>query len=332
MLLAWVLVLLGVGISGGAEASLATVPTVALVVGAPGDAELGSNFLHQAQLWQAGAGKAGAHCFAIGVETNAASSDYDALKQLLSGEAKDGPAPLWLVLLGHGTFDGKEAKFNMRGPDVSATELADWLRPFHRPLVVIDTSSCSAPVINKLSGTNRVIVTATRSGHEQNFARFGQYFADAITNDKADLDKDGQVSVLEAFLIASRDVAEFYKTESRLATEHALLDDNGDGLGIPADWFRGVRAVKKPKENTSVDGVLAGQFVLVPSRTDALLSAEQRVQRDALERAVFLHREKKSQMAEEQYYDELEKLLLQLAKFYQTNGPATRNESNAPGT
>ena len=91
---------------------------------------------------------------------------------------------------------------------------------------------------------NRVVVTATRSGDEQNFARFGQYLAEAIADPRADLDKDGQVSLLEAFLTASSRVDEYYRTRSQLATEHALLDDNGDRLGTPADWFRGVRATE----------------------------------------------------------------------------------------
>ena len=87
---------------------------------------------------------------------------------------------LWLVLLGHGTFDGKVAKFNLRGPDFSADELASWLQPFKRPLAVIDCSSCSAPFLPKLSAPGRVIITATRSGNEENYARFGQYISEAI--------------------------------------------------------------------------------------------------------------------------------------------------------
>src|SRR5213075_927990 len=94
----------------------------------------------------------------------------------------------------------------------------------------------------------RVIVAAARSGYEQNYARFGQYMAEAIADPTADLDKDGQTSLLEAFLTASRRVAEYYATEGRMVTEHALLDDNGDGFGTPADWFRGIRAVKAAKD------------------------------------------------------------------------------------
>lgn len=293
--------------------------TVIVVVGAPGDADYGSNFVRQAEMWTQACTQAGCRQITIGLDAEGPTNDYDRLKLTLAGEAKDGLEQLWLVLLGHGTFDGKEARFNLRGPDFSATELALWLQPFHRPLAVLNTASASAPFLNKLSGTNRVILTATRSGSEQNFARFGQFFAEAITSPEADLDKDGQVSLLEAFLTASHRVTEFYKAEGRLATEHALLDDNGDGLGTPADWFRGLRATKRPKENAPLDGLLARQFYLIGSDHERTLTIAQRVQRDQLERAVLLFREKKGQLSEDAYYRQLEQLLLPLAQFYSSN-------------
>src|SRR5207248_10685476 len=114
--------------------------------------------------------------------------------------------------------------------------------------------------VHTLSATNRVIVAAARSGYEQNYARFGQYMAEAIADPQADLDKDGQTSLLEAFLMASRRVGEFYNTAGRLATEHALIEDNCDGLGTPAEWFRGIRTVKKAKEGASADGLRAHQM------------------------------------------------------------------------
>ena len=299
--------------------------SVLLVVGAPGEAEFGSNFLRQAGLWTLACGQAGLHPVTIGLDSATRTNDYERLKEALDLEPKAGSEPLWLVLIGHGTFDGKEARFNLRGPDVSATELARWLQPFHRPLALINTGSASAPFINKLSATNRVVVTATRSGHEQNFTRFGQYLAEAIANPQADLDKDGQVSLLEAFLMASRQAAEFYKLEGRLATEHALLDDNGDGLGTPADWFRGLRATRRPKENAPLDGFLAAQFILIPGQSERQLTPDQRARRDALERSVFLLREKKAQLAEDDYYRQLETLLLQLAV-------ASQIKAGTPGT
>jgi hypothetical protein len=298
--------------------------SVVIVVGAPGEAEFGSNFVRQASLWQKVCEQANLHSITIGLSASTATNDYEDLKQALSLEPKKGTSELYIVLIGHGTFDGKEARFNLRGPDVSATELAAWLQPFHRPLALIDTSSSSAPFLNKLSATNRVIITATRSGNEQNLTRFGQYFAEAITSPDADLDKDGQVSLLEAFLIASRRTTEFYKVEGRIATEHALIDDNGDGLGTQADWFRGLRAIKAPKEKAAVDGSLAQQFHLLRSAAENRLTEEQRKKRDEIEHAVFKHREKKGKMPDDAYYRDLEKMLLELARLYETNA--------APGT
>ncbi|MGO8677306.1 MAG: hypothetical protein ACLQVX_15725 [Limisphaerales bacterium] len=293
--------------------------TVILVVGAAGEEEFGANFLRQADLWEKACAQGECGCIKIGLAPSAKSTDCDSLKDTLGAQPKEGLLPLWLVLIGHGTFDGKEARFNLRGPDVSADELALWLKPFRRPLAVIDTASCSAPFLNLLSATNRVIITATRSGNEQNFTRFGQYLAQALTDPEADLDKDGQVSLLEAFLTASHQAAEFYKLQGRLVTEHALLDDNGDGLGTPADWFRGLRAIKRPKDNAALDGPLAHRFCLVPSPSERKLTPEQRSRRDALERAVLLHREKKGQLPDQDYYRQLETLLLPLAKLYQEN-------------
>ena len=301
--------------------------TAIVVVGAAGDTDFGSNFVRQAELWTKACAQAGCRQITIGLEPEGSTNDYDRLKLALGEEPKDGLGQLWLVLIGHGTFDGKEARFNLRGPDFSATELALWLQPFRRPLAVLNTASASAPFLNKLSGTNRVVITATRSGFEQNFTRFGQFFAEAITNPEADLDKDGQVSLLEAFLTASRKVAEFYKVEGRLATEHALLDDNGDGLGTPADWFRGLRATRRPRENAPLDGLLARQIHLIPSDTERALTVEQQVQRDQLERAVLLHREKKSELTESEYYRQLEQLLIPLAQFYSSNSSTKSGEA-----
>ncbi|MEO8429144.1 MAG: hypothetical protein ABI651_18795, partial [Verrucomicrobiota bacterium] len=157
---------------------------------------------------------------------------------------------------------------------------------------------------------------ATKSGYEQNYSRFGQFIAEAILNPQADLDKDGQTSLLEAFLIASRRTAEFYTTEGRLATEHALIDDNADGLGTPADWFRGVRAVKTAANSAGVDGLRANQIHLVRSEQERKLSPALRARRDELEVVIAKLRETKSKATDEEYYRQLEPLLLELARLY----------------
>src|SRR2546423_1632058 len=220
LLLAWISLL------GAAEAPSRDETTIILVVGAPGEEEFGNSFSQWVDTWDKAAGKADAKLIKIGLSPIEVTTDRDRLQQALTTETNQ-TGELWLVLIGHGTFDGKEAKFNLRGPDFSATELAEWLKPIRRPLVIIDSASSSGPFINKVSAPGRVVITATRSGYEQNYARFGQFMSEAITDPQADLDKDGQTSLLEAFLMASRRVSQFYQIEGRLASEHALIDDNG---------------------------------------------------------------------------------------------------------
>lgn len=306
-----------------AAASATNLPTVILVVGAPGEPEYGSNFVQQVELWDKTCARAEARIVRIGLDQTNGLADRELLKQALAAEPTNHIAPLWLALVGHGTFDGKEARFNLRGPDLSNTELAAWLKPFQRPLVVINCASASAPFLKSLSGTNRVVITATRSGNEMNFTRFGEHFARALAGTGSDLDKDGQVSLLEAFLMASRNVAEFYQAEGRLLTEHALLEDNGDGQGTPADWFRGVRAIKQAQDGASLDGARANQHCLMLSREEQALPAEVRARRDELELSVARLREAKSKLAEADYYRQLESILLELARLQNSTPPAT---------
>ena len=289
---------------------------VIVVVGAPGEEDFGKEFTKWSAVWSKASHKAGAKQVVIGFGPTNTTTDLSFFKETLASEPTNATAELWLVLIGHGTFDGKEAKFNLRGPDLSATELAEWLKPFRRPIIVINCASSSSPFLNKLSGPNRVIVTATKSGYEENFARYGKYLAETITDLTADLDKDGQTSLLEAFLMASRRVAEFYETEGRLATETALLDDNGDGLGTPADFFRGVRAVKKPAGGGAVDGLRAHQIHLVRSEQELQMPPELRARRDELELSVARLRELKPTLNEDEYYRRLEQLMLELANVY----------------
>jgi hypothetical protein len=316
----WVIGYLGIWVFAAAWQVVASgspdKATVVVAVGAAGEEEFGKEFMKWAELWEKAGARAGAKYIAIGVGPTNEITDLSFLKQTLETEPKESSAELWLVLIGHGTFDGKEAKFNLRGPDMSATELAEWLKPFRRPIAVINSASSSSPFINKLSAPERVIVTATRSGYEQNYARFGQFIAEAIADPTADLDKDERTSLLEAFVMASRRVQEFYEAEGRLATEHALLEDNGDGLGTPADFFRGVRAVKKPAEGATVDGLRAHQLHLVRSEREQKMPPETRVRRDELELAVARLRDSKGKLGEDEYYRRLENLMTELAKLY----------------
>lgn len=310
--------LIGLAWSAAVVLAAADAPaTLIVVVGAPGEAEYGDSFSAQADEWTKTSAQAGARLVMIGRDAVDATTDHDKVRDALAAEPKEGAAELWLVLVGHGTFDGQEAKFNLRGPDLSTAELADWLKPFRRPLAIIDTSSSSAPFLAKLAGPHRAIITSTRSGYEQNYARFGKYFAGAVADMASDLDKDGQVSLMEAFLSAAHRTNEFYQTEGRLATEHAMLDDNGDGLGTPSDWFRGMHATKQASDGASLDGPRASQFHLVRSTEERELAPEVRARRDELELAVARLREEKANLAVDEYYRRLELVLLELARIYE---------------
>ena len=296
----------------------AAAGTVIIVTGAPGEAEFADTFTKQAAAWKEAAEKGGARVVEIGGGAeDAKNPDVEKLHAALAAEKPDGTEPLWVVLNGHGTWDGKVARFNLRGPDVSDDELAAWLQPVKRPAVIINAASSSAPFLAKLSGPGRIVITATRSGSEQNFARFGGFLAASLTDAAADLDTDGAVSVLEAFLMAARRTAEFYKSEGRLMTEHALIEDNGDGLGTPADWFKGLRAVKKSDKNAAVDGAAARHFYLIAPAAEKEWTAEQIKERETLEARVAALREAKATMKEDDYYEKLEPLLLELARLTQ---------------
>ena len=290
--------------------------SVLIVAGAGGEKEYAEEFGQWAEHWKQTSEKAGAATRVIGLDEKAAES-LEQLRVALRDEPKDGATELWIVLLGHGNSDAKDAKFNLTGDDLAASEFASLLTPFHRPLVLINCFSASGAFLAPLSAPGRVIVTATRSGSERNYSRFGKYLSEAMSDATADLDQDGQTSVLEAWLTAAQRVAAFYKEEGRIATEHSLLDDNGDAKGTPADFFRGVRAVKKAKDGTPADGLRAHQIHLQRNSDERALSAETRAERDALEIELAKHRESKGSKSEDAYYRELEALLLKLAKVYE---------------
>jgi hypothetical protein len=146
--------------------------------------------------------------------------------------------------------------------------------------------------------------------------------------------KFSSAPLLEAYLMASRRVSDFYKGEGRLATEHALLDDNGDGMGTPADWFRGIRAVKTAANGAALDGMRAHQWHLVRSTADQKLTPEQRKQRDELELEIARLRQEKSTLNEDEYYRQLEALLTKLGAIELsggTNSPAPQPDSAVKG-
>ncbi len=204
--------------------------------------------------------------------------------------------PVFVVLFGHGSFDGRTAAFNLPGPDLSA---ADWGRLLARlgaaRVVFVNTASSSGAFLEPLAMPGRVVVTATKTGGERNETRFPSYFVDALGAQAADQNHDGRVSILEAFQYAKAQVEEAYKKEGLLLTEHAALEDGG-GLASTLAFGGGARSA-------DVDAAAASD-----PHMRALLD-----ERRALERQVDALKMKKSSMAPAEYEAQLEKLLTALA-------------------
>lgn len=222
--------------------------------------------------------------------------------------------PRWIIFIGHGTSDRTGSKFNLAGPDLSAKELASALKGSSLDWVVINCFSSSGPFLTELSGENRIVITATKSGSEQNYSRFADYFSRALTDPRSDLDHDDQISVLEAFLAASSGVARFYQDEGRLASEQALLDDNGDKRGTPALFFRGLRAVKAPSDGLRLDGDFARRVIITRLGDSPELPPEMVAQAQEIEARIERLRKQKGELDGDEYANQLEALLLKLAE------------------
>jgi hypothetical protein len=215
---------------------------------------------------------------------------------------------LVVMLIGHGTDDGVEYKFNIPGPDITAAELAVLLDrvPAARQCVAVMTSS-SGGAIALLRRANRIVITATKTGTEKNATVFARYWADALRDPAADTDKNDAVSVLEAFAYAQHRVAESFDSAKHLATEHSLLEDTGKGDGE-----------RNPSPENG-EGRLAAAFTLVRlgANADAARDPARRAllaKKDALEQAIDQLKYEKAGMDTADYRKQLTQLLLELAK------------------
>ena len=216
-------------------------------------------------------------------------------------------AVVFVILIGHGTFDGRVAKFNLPGPDMTAADFAPLVKRLEpRRIVLVNTASASGPFIEALSGPGRTIVTATRNGAERFATLFGGFFVDALTADEADADKNKRVTVLEAFNYARGEVVKAYEREGIMLTEHALLDDTGDKEGTAqpaADGKEGrVAAI------LSLGSAGSGEPLPDDPKLRALYD-----ERRTLERRVESLRLLKDSMEPQRYASELEKAVTELA-------------------
>jgi hypothetical protein len=210
-----------------------------------------------------------------------------------------------VVLIGHGTARGDRILFNLPGPDLSAGELSTMFDALDgRRVVLVNAASSSGPFVPAVSRPGRVVITATASGAENQHPRFGGHFVTAFAAPAADIDKDGRVSLLEAFVHTSRAVARDFESEKRLQTEHALLDDDGDGVGT------------RTPGSDDADGRLAARLFLsrpdvhsaVSPRTLSLMVAAR-----ALVDRIELWKRRKGELSEAAYESQLESLLVELA-------------------
>lgn len=293
-----------------------------VVTGASGEDAYAGNFRNWSERWVQASQAGNIQCEWIDgtqpIEESAALDQVSDKKRLLDLITKSSHKELWLVLIGHGTFDGKVSKFNLRGEDITANELEQALSTGKGTQVIVNCFSCSGAFMPVLSRPGRIVITATKSGAELNYSRFGDYMSLSILDPAADLDHDHSVSILEAFLMAAKRTEQFYVDESRLATEHPLLEDGGDKKGVSAAFFRGIHLVKQAAEGATIDGELAAMTLLNSSKDDASLDKLRAQKRNELELALRTLRLKKASMTEDAYYANVGEIALELANLYDT--------------
>ena len=216
-----------------------------------------------------------------------------------------------LTLIGHGSFDGSEYKFNLVGPDISAADLAELCDriPAKRQLVV-DTTSASGGAVAALERPGRAVIVATKSGTEKNATVFARYWVEALQDPTADTDKSDSVSAMEAFIYADRKTAAFYTTQKRLATEHAEFEDTGKGEAVRATEPESRRGALLA--SITVVRIGAAQAAMNdPTKRDLMAKKEE------LEQKVDTLKYQKAAMEPGEYKKELTATLVELARVQQ---------------
>jgi hypothetical protein len=230
------------------------------------------------------------------------------LKDTLAAVARDAKAEddFVLILIGHGSFDGVEYKFNLVGPDVTGTDLAAMCDhiPTRRQLVV-DTTSASGGAVQALERPGRAVIAATKSGTEKNATVFARYWVEALQDPDADTDKSDSISAMEAFNYATKKTAAFYDSQKRLATEHAVFDDVGSGEPV--------------REAGSGQGALMSNFTVLRLGTSQEASSnpakrELLAKKEELEQTIDTLKYQKAAMDPADYKKQLTTALLELAK------------------
>lgn len=195
-----------------------------------------------------------------------------------------------LMLIGHGSFDGEDYRFNIPGPDITARELGSLLDAVPARQLIVNATSASGAVLDRWKKLGRVLITATKSGDERNATRFAQFWVQALSSAEADRDKNEIVTAAEAYEYASRKVADTFKSDVAIATEHAQL------AGDSADRFVVAR--------------LGAAAVMSNDPELAVLQTQQA----AAERSLDDLKTRKQTLATQAYYNELESVLVSIAR------------------
>jgi hypothetical protein len=230
------------------------------------------------------------------------------LRETLGGVARDAKAEddFALILIGHGTFDGVEYKFNLVGPDLTAFEIASMCnRIAARRQLVVDTTSASGGAVRALERPGRAVIAASKSGTEKNATVFARYWVEAFQDPSADTNKSDSISAMEAFTYATKKTAEFYDSQKRLATEHAVFNDRGSGEPV--------------REAGGGQGMLLSNFTLLRLGTSQMVANDPAkrallAKKDDLEQKIDMLKYQKAAMDPADYKKQLTDALVELAK------------------
>ena len=209
-----------------------------------------------------------------------------------------------VVLLGHGTYDGDVAKFNLVGPDLTAKDWTGLLAGVQGRVAVVNTTEASFPFLESLTAKGRVVITATDSAAQKYATVFPEYFVKAIREASTDLDKNGRTSLFEVFSAASASVKQHYEQKGQLATERAVLDDNGDGKGREASAEGpdgGVARISYLDAESATENASPELAALAKRRRTLEMQAEE-------------HKQLKGVMPDAEWNATFEKLMLELAQ------------------
>ena len=237
---------------------------------------------------------------------DATKANLEAKLRALASQSKADDSVV-VMLIGHGTWDDRDYKFALPGPDISATELAQLFDRIPARVLVVNTTSSSGASIPILEKPRRVVIASTKAGTEKNVTVFARYWIEALRDPAADADKNEVVTALEAFRYAEAKTAKYFESQNWLATEHSLLEDAGKGEGV-----------KDPGPENG-EGQVAGRFaVLHLGSAAAAVKDPKKIElikhKEELETQIDDLKYHKAAMDTGQYRSQLQKLLLELAQ------------------